>query len=313
MPTPEQKPPMSPCTLNEWIATTGRPEARKDSERPESPEPQSECLTADTQADFKAFHFPCRTDALLIGICTAGQAALSCNLREYRLRKNMLFCCTPETIVQVRPSQEFRSHVVVISPAFLHQLPADLKPEQLRRADDPRAKLDETESGLLCDLVRLLEQEVRASEQPCSRAVVRNLLAALLAKTEHLLQTAPTPKSHAKRTSRSRSEGTFRRFLTLLDAHYRHMRNVGFYAQQLGLSPKYLTTLFKQMTGSSVSAWIGRRVVLEAQVLLKQSDKSIQEIAACLHFPNQSFFGTYFKRVTGLSPTQYKNSNLSDK
>ena len=49
-----------------------------------------------------------------------------------------------------------------------------------------------------------------------------------------------------------------------------------------------------------------KKVILEAKTLLKYSSKSIQEIAYYLNFPNQSFFGSYFKRIAGMSPTQYK-------
>ena len=50
-------------------------------------------------------------------------------------------------------------------------------------------------------------------------------------------------------------------------------------------------------------------MILEAKTLLKYSTMSVQEIAYYLNFPNQSFFGSYFKRNTGMSPSQYKAQN----
>ena len=84
---------------------------------------------------------------------------------------------------------------------------------------------------------------------------------------------------------------------------------MGFYARQLCITPKYLTTLIKRISGLSVSEWIDNYVILEAKTLLKYSTMSIQEIAYYLNFPNQSFFGSYFKRNTGMSPSQYKAQN----
>ena len=81
---------------------------------------------------------------------------------------------------------------------------------------------------------------------------------------------------------------------------------MGFYARQLCITPKYLTTLIKRISGLSVSEWIDNYVILEAKTLLKYSTMSIQEISYSLNFPNQSFFGCYFKRHAGLSPSQYK-------
>ena len=77
-------------------------------------------------------------------------------------------------------------------------------------------------------------------------------------------------------------------------------------ARQLCITPKYLTTLIKRISGKSASEWIDSFVILEAKTLLKYSDMSVQEIAYALNFPNQSFFGSYFKRNTGMSPSHYK-------
>ena len=84
---------------------------------------------------------------------------------------------------------------------------------------------------------------------------------------------------------------------------------MGFYARQLCITPKYLTTLIKRISGLSVSEWIDNYVIIEAKTLLKYSTMSIQEIAYYLNFPNQSFFGSYFKHNTGMSPSQYKAQN----
>ena len=83
---------------------------------------------------------------------------------------------------------------------------------------------------------------------------------------------------------------------------------MGFYARQLCITPKYLTTLIKRISGLSVSEWIDNYVIIEAKTLLKYSTMSIQEIAYCLNFPNQSFFGKYFRSHTGMTPSAYRMS-----
>ena len=47
-------------------------------------------------------------------------------------------------------------------------------------------------------------------------------------------------------------------------------------------------------------------MTLEAKTLLRFSDRSIQEVAYALNFPNQSFFGSYFRRTTGMSPSEFR-------
>ena len=83
-------------------------------------------------------------------------------------------------------------------------------------------------------------------------------------------------------------------------------RSVGFYAGQLNLTPKYLTTIIRKTSGRTAVQWIDDYVVLEAKNLLKYSTMSIQEISYYLNFPNQSFFGKYFKNHTGMTPTAYR-------
>lgn len=96
--------------------------------------------------------------------------------------------------------------------------------------------------------------------------------------------------------------------MQLLSESFKTERSVAYYARRMCITPKYLTTLIKRISNKSVSEWIDEYVILEAKTLLKYSNMSIQEIAYHLNFPNQSFFGSYFKRNTGLSPSQYKQS-----
>ena len=96
------------------------------------------------------------------------------------------------------------------------------------------------------------------------------------------------------------------KFIDLLDKYHQQERSVEFYAEKLFITPKYLSTVIKRTSGYNATNWINRYVILEAQSLLKYSDKSIQEIADCLNFSNASFFGKYFKRHTGMTPGEYK-------
>ena len=110
----------------------------------------------------------------------------------------------------------------------------------------------------------------------------------------------------ANRMSLNHGEEYFKMFISLLMQHYKSERSVGFYASKLNLTPKYLTTLIKKVSGRSAADWIDEYVVLEAKALLKYSDMSVQQIAYYLNFSDQSFFGKYFKKQAGVSPTVYK-------
>lgn len=97
-------------------------------------------------------------------------------------------------------------------------------------------------------------------------------------------------------------------FLTLVQEHFRSERFLDFYATKLEITPKHLSRTIKKQTGYTAVEWIERFVILEAKVLLKSSNLNIQQIADELNFPSQSFFGKYFKKLTGMSPKEFRNS-----
>lgn len=96
-------------------------------------------------------------------------------------------------------------------------------------------------------------------------------------------------------------------FLNLVEMHSGSHRDLGFYADSLYISAKYLSRIVSETSGRSARDWITMRVILEAKLMLKESDLSVQEISDRLNFSNQSFFGTFFKRQVGISPSDYRN------
>lgn len=96
-------------------------------------------------------------------------------------------------------------------------------------------------------------------------------------------------------------------FLMLAQQHFRQHRFLDFYAQKLEVSPKHLSRTLKAQTGYTAVEWIEKFVILEAKVLLKSSNLNIQQISDELNFASQSFFGKYFKKITGMSPKEFRN------
>ena len=99
------------------------------------------------------------------------------------------------------------------------------------------------------------------------------------------------------------------RFVLAVGQHYRTHREVRFYSDALCISPKYLSTIVKSVSGRTPGEWIESYVTMEAKMLLSTTDLSIQEISSQLNFPNQSFFGKYFRHQTGLAPSAFRKSH----
>ena len=271
-----------------------------------------ECITASSDSQMQVFRFPCRIDAFIIGVGTEGETSVSFNLHEFRLKKDSMFIFTPKNIMQVNSQQYFKADVIAISPDFMRRINIDIKnmmPLFLKFVENPTLALTPEESRSMRGMIAQIERETRGPETHFSFDIVSGLIAATIYKVGDIMYHYLAEHPEGQNNSHNRAEEYFKQFTHLLGEHFREERSVGFYARQLCITPKYLTTLIKRISGQSVSEWIDNYVILEAKTLLKYSTMSIQEIAYYLNFPNQSFFGSYFKRNTGMSPSQYKAQN----
>ena len=141
---------------------------------------------------------------------------------------------------------------------------------------------------------RMYHREVTMS---LLQAIIYELLNEVNASTE-------TPGKHLLK----QGDILFKKFVTLLSDTEVKPRMVTWYAEQLHVTPKYLSTTCKKVSGKTANVWINQFMVKDISLLLKYSEKSIKEIAEYLNFPNLSFFGKYVKANLGVSPKEYRNS-----
>lgn len=100
------------------------------------------------------------------------------------------------------------------------------------------------------------------------------------------------------------------RFFHLIPVHYAQERSVTFYASKLCVTPKYLSTVVKEVSGKTPYAWIKEETIKGIEYRLCHTQSSLKEIANELNFPNCSFFGKFFKSQIGLSPQQYRRMHV---
>jgi len=80
-------------------------------------------------------------------------------------------------------------------------------------------------------------------------------------------------------------------------------------AQHLGISAYYLSRMFKKEMGLGMNHFIQSERIKAACNQLKYSQASLSEISNYLGFPNQSYFGRVFKKITGITPGRYRIEN----
>lgn len=114
-----------------------------------------------------------------------------------------------------------------------------------------------------------------------------------------------TEHEFGDRTQAESSSITYK-FHALVEQHYKTQKSVAFYAKHLCITPNYLSILCKKQYEMSALEFIAQRVLLEAKRLLHSSDRSIKEIAFHLGFANLSYFSSFFKSKTNMTPKEYK-------
>ena len=114
-----------------------------------------------------------------------------------------------------------------------------------------------------------------------------------------------TPKAPS-----SRREEIFNKFLELLLGHCKEQHEVSYYAEKLFITPQYLSLVLKDITGKTANILIDQAIIMEAKLLLRSQEYTIQQIADILHFADQSTFGKFFKKNVGVSPLEYKKRLL---
>ena len=108
-------------------------------------------------------------------------------------------------------------------------------------------------------------------------------------------------------SSRSREQTIFDRFLQLVTQHCAEHHQIGYYADRMCLTERYLSTVIRQTSGTTAKDWIDRALITRIKIELRHTDKPAAQIADEMHFANPSFFSKYFRRLTGMTPGEYKS------
>ena len=265
---------------------------------------------------------PCRFDGYLGLFCMEGRLGVEINLKTYEIGADSLVIIVPGTIGRVYGVDDtslkgLHFVAVAMSREFLSGIRLDfvrLYEESLSLLDNPVLRLTESERALCrryFDLAIALSQSETPGLQDALRQLVSSAFYYFGAIWQGRLSLArPQAASPAVRTPgstrTSRAKMVFNSFLKLVSEHHGTERNMAFYADQLCLTPKYLSKLVKDVSGQSGPDWIDSFVILEAKNMLKYSDMPVKEIVYRLHFPNASVFYKFFRTHTGVSPSEYR-------
>ena len=239
----------------------------------------------------------------VIAVYTSGRCSIRINLNDYEVESPMLMTLMPGQIIEQQEcSPNMQGYAIALSKRFIDMLNLPGWQQQyLAMYNNPLNIVTPDMMQPIRIFYAILYRAAANTENPFRLQVIENLIRVFYYGGLGIF-------NERDRYNTSCNNSIVDRFMELVQEHYREERLIGFYADKLCITPKYLSKLVKENTGRSAGDWIESHVILEARAMLQSSDMTIQQISAALNFPNQSFFGKYFKRVTGMSPKQYRNT-----
>lgn len=249
---------------------------------------------------------PYKLKHFLFLLCNGGNAYGAINLHSVRLQKDSLLIAFPSQIAQSNNVDEnFKGTFLVMSEQFLSRINiGDAYLLHKHVENNPVYQLDERTATTFRSLIEFVHYLLLGEDNSTGMEEIFSLISRLF---YILINRIINPSSDDQETGQRHGE-VMMQFLQLLKQHYRDRRDVGFYADKMNISAKYMTTLVKKASGKSAIQWIEDYVILDAKAQLSSTVNTIQQIAFDLNFPSQSLFGRYFKRAVGMSPSEYRIS-----
>lgn len=266
-------------------------------------------LSANLGFDDTLFKHPSRMDAFAAIFCVSGKAEVQINLKKYVLKSGTLALHVPENIIQINSCENLIVYPFIISSEFIQKIhfeTKDLMNLYMAAKTSPVLDLQYEDIHILEKYYYLMES-ILQSETTYKDRMTIGVTSSFLYKIYDILIKKLKEKEYTRKIP-ERCEIVFEDFIKELNLFNGTKHSLSFFAQKLNLTPNYLSCRVKEYSGRTATEWIEESVILEAKTMLKHTNLTIQEIAYKLNFPTQTFFGKYFKRITGISPKQYRMS-----
>ncbi|GAB6976728.1 helix-turn-helix domain-containing protein [Prevotella falsenii] len=249
-----------------------------------------------------------RMKCLLLAICTGGEVEYTVDTVIRKVSSNdVLIVSEGQVIGDYKMSADAKGVCLLLSYDFFQEIVSNVKELTTLFLFARRHPVFHAEDNLVSELLNYI-QAVKLKILDLQHEFRRELVATMLKVLIYDMCNVIYRVQQVEKTGKSRGETIFSDFIRLVEKEYRSERRVSWYAEQLYISPKYLSETIKHISKRTPSEWIDYYVMMEIRVLLRNSKMSIKQIAEELHFPNQSFLGKYFKDRYGKSPSQFRRS-----
>ena len=249
---------------------------------------------------------PRRMTFILVALCTEGSAQFTIDTQRHDVQKNDIIIISDRHVIDnYAASSDASGLAMMLSVNFFYEVVNDVRDVSLLflfSRNHPVVSLNENEVQTFKEYFFFLKKKIAETNNHYRRDLVRTLVLTMFYDLSNVIYRV----QQIENKRQTRADAIFTQFIKLVEDNYRHERRVSWYAEQMCITPKYLSETVKAVSKNTPNEWIDKYVTLEARVLLKTSTLTIKEIADELHFANQSFLGKFFKEHVGVSPSEYR-------
>ena len=243
------------------------------------------------------------------GICTAGSATIHVYSRSQHIEKNDLVVILPLQLVSITDvSEDFKITFFNIDREMFSDTMSGLcrmTPDfYMYMRDKFKRTLDESYSKRFLYLCDMIDLRTRETPPEFKRESIIHLLRIFYWE---IYMRYKSDKSKQSSYHFSHKENIVFRFSMLVIEHHKEHKDVAFYADKLCISPKYLTMVMRSVGGMSARDCIVEYTISEIKAMLRDATLDIKEIAMRTRFPSQSTMSRFFRKHTGMSPTEYRH------
>lgn len=254
--------------------------------------------------------FPFVLDGVAFAICISGTARIKINFREYDIEKNTIITIMPYFVTEfINKSDDLMLEFLIFSVDFLTEMPSVSNFDISRSIIQTSClQISDEEAAKYLEFHSFIVKQYKRHDHPYRKEMAKSLLYAMLAEIGNIYYNQVKTGLDENIAPTSHQEELLYRFFGLLLQFHKKERSLQFYADKMCLTTKYLSTVIKERTGRTAFTWINEAVISSIKYMLKTSDMTILQISEELNFPNPSFFGRFFKKHTGFTPVNYRES-----
>lgn len=260
-------------------------------------------IVSDTNTDdLDIVGHPVIVGSVICAMCVKGKAVIRINFETYTLSRGGFVILAPGSMFLCEEgdySEDFVAKYISFSPGYIKGISFGHIMYDIKNI--PYIQMNEEEFTTIIDIYNRLRNRYLDQNHPYRQEVIQHSL---------LIAVYDFSVIYDKYTlviKESLQDSYLTRFIDLLFKQYKQHRQTGFYADKLNITPKYLSKIIKEETGSSVQDWIFQLILFETKSLLRSTNMHVAEIANHFNFPDSSSFGKFFKKYEKLTPLEYRN------